>query len=161
MGLRRGEEGGGASFGKALLTGLVAGGLAGGLGVLYLKTADLVPALHILKENTLKASADLGNPLWLIGLCVLASPLFEEFIFHGLVFRGLRRSTGPLLAVLGSAGIFAVVHPPFSVIPVFVLGAFAAMSFERTRLLWAPIATHMVYNAIILAANAKIGLLRN
>ena len=51
------------------------------------------------------------------------------------------------LALLGSAAVFAVIHPPVSFLPVFVLGVVAAIAFERTRLLWAPIAAHAVYNA--------------
>jgi hypothetical protein len=57
----------------------------------------------------------------------------------GLVYRGLRRSTGPLLSILGSAGIFAIVHPPIAVVPVFVMGCVAALSFEKTGVLLAPV----------------------
>jgi membrane protease YdiL (CAAX protease family) len=42
---------------------------------------------------------------------VLAAPLFEEFLFRALVFQGMERSLRPPSAVLGSAAIFAVIHP--------------------------------------------------
>jgi membrane protease YdiL (CAAX protease family) len=51
------------------------------------------------------------------------------------------------VAVLASAAVFAVVHPPVSMLPVFVLGLLAALSYERTRLLYTPIMVHAVYNA--------------
>ena len=71
-----------------------------------------------------------------------------------MVFRGLRRTINPTLSVLGSALVFAIVHPPLSFVPVFVLGVAAALSFERTRLLWAPIAAHMTYNAVVFLTQA-------
>ena len=91
--------------------------------------------------------------LWLIGLTVIAAPLFEEFIFRGLVYRGLRRTLGVGLSVFGSAAVFAVVHPVGGWLPVFVLGAAAALAFERTKLLLAPIVAHAVYNGIVVGIN--------
>jgi hypothetical protein len=83
-------------------------------------------------------------------LSVLAAPLFEEFIFRGLLFQGLRRSTGPILGILGSAALFALVHPPIAVVPVFGLGIAAAISFQRSRLIWAAIMAHAVYNGCVM-----------
>jgi membrane protease YdiL (CAAX protease family) len=102
-----------------------------------------------LSESALRAaSGALG--VWVIGLAVVAAPLFEEFIFRGLVFRGLRRSLPFAAAVVVSAAVFALVHPPVSVVPVFGLGLAAAFAYERTGSLLAPVLTHMVYNAAIL-----------
>ncbi len=88
------------------------------------------------------------HPVALIAiLAVIAAPIFEEFIFRGLIFGGLRRSMGLLASVLASAAIFAIVHPPISVIPVFVLGIVTALIYERTKLLAGPMTAHAVYNA--------------
>ena len=46
---------------------------------------------------------------------VVAAPVFEEFIFRGLIFGGLRRSFGVWPATLASAAVFAIVHPPLAV----------------------------------------------
>ena len=77
-----------------------------------------------------------------------AAPVFEEFIF-----RGLLRSTSTLTATVGSAAVFAIVHPPISVIPVFVLGVLAAWTFQRSKLLISAVATHTIYNAAVVALN--------
>jgi membrane protease YdiL (CAAX protease family) len=77
-------------------------------------------------------------------LAVGAAPIFEEFIFRGLIHRGLRRGL-PLLA----AAMFALVHPPQSAAPVFFLGLTTAVAFERTGLLLVPAITHAVYNASV------------
>jgi ABC-2 type transport system permease protein len=86
----------------------------------------------------------------LAAIAVPAAPVFEEFIFRGLIFGGLRRSLGVVPATLASAAIFAIIHPPNAVIPVFVMGVCAAVIYERTRMLAAPMLVHAVYNATML-----------
>ncbi len=88
---------------------------------------------------------------WLLLLTVVAAPIFEEFIFRGLIFGGLRRSHGLLFSALASVAIFAIVHPPFAVVPVFGLGVCSALAYERTGLLLAPMVAHAVYNAALVA----------
>ena len=90
--------------------------------------------------------------LWMLPLALVAAPLFEEFIFRGLIFGGLRRSFGVWPATLASAALFAIVHPAFSIIPVFILGACAALVYERSRSLLAPMIVHAVYNACVIGA---------
>ena len=132
----------------ALMWG-VGGGVAAALaGLAYIEIAaalDVFPALH-----PTGAFAGLGAILWLAVVAIVAAPIFEEFIFRGLVFGGLRRSFGFAPAALASAAIFAVVHPPVSAIPVFIMGLCAALAYERTRMLAAPMAVHAIYNAAVL-----------
>ena len=90
-----------------------------------------------------------SDKLWLVPLAVLAAPLFEEFIFRGLVFNGMRRSMPLLASMAASAAIFAVVHPPLGMLPVFVLGLCTAYAGERSKSLLAPMLTHAVYNGAI------------
>ena len=90
-----------------------------------------------------------GDGLWLLLLAVAAAPIFEEFIFRGLIFGGLRRTLGLAASVLASAAIFALVHPPLAVLPVFGLGVATALIYDRTRLLIGPIAAHAAYNAMV------------
>ena len=140
---------------KVIVIGLAYGAAAALGAMIYLHAVDLVPQLHIWKQDA-EMSALMGrgdNPLWICGLAVIAAPLFEEFIFRGLVFQGLRRSAGPFWAVLASAALFAIVHPPFSVIPVFGLGIATALSFQRSGFLLAPIITHATYNACVIFLN--------
>lgn len=131
------------------LTGLVAGAVAGVIGVAYLY------GLHVtgLLEQAMRDSQnyqELG--WWLLPLALLAAPLFEEFIFRGLIYGGLRRSFGVWPATLASAGLFAIVHPTVSFLPVFALGVCTAVAYERTRGLIAPMLAHLSYNAAVIAA---------
>lgn len=138
---------------RAIAAGLLGGVCAAGVCVAYQLAADHIEPLRALKEEALNLESGNDATLyrWIFGLAVFAAPIFEEYIFRGLVYRGLRRSVRPAIAIVASAGIFAIVHPPFSVIPVFGLGVAAACCFEYTHLLAAPIIAHMVYNYIVLA----------
>jgi len=91
---------------------------------------------------------------WLAPLAVLAAPIFEEFIFRGQVFGGLRRSLPAWQAMLASAALFAVIHPPLAMAPVFVLGLCTAVAAERSKSLLAPMLAHALYNAGMLAIQA-------
>ena len=84
-------------------------------------------------------------------LAVGAAPLCEEFIFRGLIFGGLRRSMGPRAAIVISAAIFAIIHPALSMLPVFALGMIAAVAYERSKVLLAPMLVHAIYNAAVLS----------
>jgi ABC-2 type transport system permease protein len=133
----------------ALRWGMIGGIAAALAGFIYIQlvwSMDLFPALR--RSELL---GDHSIPLWVGGLAILAAPVFEEFIFRGLIFGGLRRSLSLGTATLASAAIFAIVHPPISVIPVFVMGICAALVYERTRMLAAPVLLHSIYNAAVLA----------
>jgi membrane protease YdiL (CAAX protease family) len=133
---------------RALLWGLLGGIAASLAGFAYIKLAPLLDLFPTLQPD--RRMTDPATPLWLVALAVVAAPVFEEFIFRGLIFGGLRRTLGVATATLASAAIFAIVHPPASVIPVFVMGVCAALVYERTRMLAAPMLLHAVYNAAVL-----------
>jgi hypothetical protein len=140
-----------ASLPRSLALGLLAGAAAAGLGVGYLWLVEHVEALRALKEEALDAAKQLqtSGTAWIAVLAVAAAPLFEEYLFRGLVFKGLRRTMTPAFAILASAAIFAIVHPPLSFVPVFGLGVAAALAFERSGSLLAPILAHALYNAVM------------
>ncbi|MBX3170775.1 MAG: CPBP family intramembrane metalloprotease [Candidatus Eremiobacteraeota bacterium] len=129
----------GAGWGRALLMG--AG--AGLVGVIYVK---LLRAASCLPEDS-------RYPETMFFLMVLGAPIFEEFLFRGLVFTSLRRLWPERRAVLGSALIFAMVHPALSVPPVFLLGVVTAECYRRTGRLGPSVLAHAVYNSLILFAS--------
>jgi ABC-2 type transport system permease protein len=131
---------------RALILGTIAGLAAATAAVLYLAYVQGTPAFQAAREAQGLEDAGGGISPWMVALLVLAAPLAEEYLFRGLVYRGLRRSWGVAPSVLASAGVFAIVHPPLSVVPVFVLGAAAAISFEYSGMLLAPITAHALYN---------------
>lgn len=89
---------------------------------------------------------------WVVPLAVIAAPLCEEFIFRGLIYGGMRRSIPEGWAIFGSAAVFAIVHPPMAMIPVFGLGMCAAVAYRRSGGLLAPMLTHALYNGAVIWA---------
>jgi ABC-2 type transport system permease protein len=143
----------------AAARGVMQGALWGGAAALgafaYLHFLDMFSQWQVWKQDAELSSfvAPAGQPLWICALLIVAAPLLEEFLFRGLIFQGLRRTTGPLLAVVGSAALFALVHPPIAVIPIFGLGIATAISFNKSKFLLAPILAHAVYNSCMLLFN--------
>lgn len=131
------------------LFGVAAGVAAGLLSLGYLYVIDVT---GILEDAVGEKRSFVNLGLWVLPIALIAAPLFEEFIFRGLIFGGLRRSFGLWPATLVSAALFAIMHPAISMAPVFVLGICTALVYERTRSLIAPMLTHAVYNAIALGA---------
>jgi hypothetical protein len=139
--------------------GIVAGGGVGALALAYiLGLQRMMPDLPewMRTSSPLEGLGPADAPALLL-LAVLAAPLFEEYLFRGLLFRGMQRSLGTVRAVAASAALFAVVHPPISALPVFGLGLAAAAVFQRGGLLLAPILAHATYNAIVLGVQLWAG----
>ena len=75
--------------------------------------------------------------------------------------QGLTRATailGPWPAAPASSAIFACLHPPIALLPVFCLGVAAASTYARTRSLLAPMLAHATYNASIVAVQLLLHL---
>lgn len=138
----------GRAWRDAVWVGLGMGTAAAAAGLAYLAVMLRVPAWSEAMHGALLST----RSLTLAALAVIAAPVFEEFIFRGLVFGGLRRLVRPGYAALASAALFALMHPPLSALPVFVLGVAAAFAYERAGMLLAPMLTHAVYNAVVLAS---------
>jgi len=124
----------------ALLRGALAGALASLMALAWLHFAPAPAAPPATRTSELAGLAIIA---------IAAAPVFAEFIFRGLIFKGLRRSFGLAAATLASAAIFALVHPVHAMVPVFVMGALAALVYERTKMLAAPMTVHAIYNAVV------------
>lgn len=150
LGLTRPAAGRGGRV-RQLGLGVAAGFVAACVGLGYLALARHVPwiARELEEATRSMGELDLDARLSLLMLAVLAAPLFEEFIFRGILYRGFRRSTGAPLACVASALVFALMHPGVTALPIFVMAVLAALAYERTGWLATPIAAHMTYNAIV------------
>jgi len=139
---------------RGILEGLVGGSVGALAAQGYLRIVDRMPLLHRLREQTvgiLPSDVQPASLPWVVGLTVIAAPLFEEIMFRSILDGGFRRPLRPLHAALASALVFAVVHPAIAALPVFVLGVIAAIVYERSRFIGASIVTHMTYNAVVVS----------
>jgi ABC-2 type transport system permease protein len=143
----------GAGVQRAIAWGIGAGLVAALGGVAYMAG---LRRLDLLQDVMRESAKGLGANAWIPLLAILGAPIFEEFIFRGLIFGGLRRSLNAAPAIAASAAVFAIVHPPVSMIPVFGLGLCAAFAFDRTKMLLAPMIAHALYNAAVLAYQVRM-----
>jgi membrane protease YdiL (CAAX protease family) len=131
------------------LLGILAGLSAGLVGILYLKELG---TLHLLKTVSEQVISFHASPVNILLMVSVAAPLFEETLFRGLIYTGLKKKLPIFFSIIISSLIFAMLHPAVSVIPVFILGVTAAWSYEKSGGLGAPIIAHSIYNAVVVMA---------
>ncbi|HEX4412388.1 MAG TPA: CPBP family intramembrane glutamic endopeptidase [Lacipirellulaceae bacterium] len=122
---------------------------ATGLAVqMFLRFYSATPPLAAYATPGNLAHADYDR--WcLLGMWVIAAPLFEEWIIRGMLYRSLRRSWGIAVSVALSAVLFATLHPAAGCISLLVLGVMTALATERTNRLWPSMIVHAGYNFTI------------
>jgi membrane protease YdiL (CAAX protease family) len=150
--------------------------LAAGLALTLVRTAmGLEPsATHELLIELQAASG--GTVVLIIFTALVVAPVAEEVLFRGVMQTGLaqglavvfqgstpsaepvladagravRRNVGPLarwVAIVVTAGAFALVHEPWSMPLIFLLAVGLGWLYERTQSLWAVIGVHFAFNA--------------
>jgi membrane protease YdiL (CAAX protease family) len=89
-------------------------------------------------------------PALALGVLVMAIliPLMEETLHRGLLQSAFARR-GPWRAIMTSALIFTVFHPPSSYGFVFLLGIMLGVQFWVTGSLWTTAITHSIYNGLV------------
>ncbi|MBO5194186.1 MAG: CPBP family intramembrane metalloprotease [Bacteroidales bacterium] len=108
--------------------------------------------------ESLKAVLDnmmTGMPLWasLLSVSVFA-PFFEEWLYRGMVLRGLLGRMKPVWAITVSALFFAVIHfNPWQALPAFVLGMLFGYVYYRTGSLKLTMLMHCVNNTFAVATS--------
>lgn len=121
--------------------------------VLQLITALVVPQFDPTQTQDVGISTySLGVLVQSIVVLVVLTPLLEEFFFRGLLFKGLRRSVGFVVAAGTSSLLFALAHGQWNVaLDTFVLGMFLAKLVDETDSLVPALVMHAGKNAIALA----------
>lgn len=121
----------------------------------------MLAALTSVPTNTqtdYAASTNRG-PLFLalsvVSLAIL-TPVGEELLFRGVVTTALLPYR-PIVATLGSAGIFALLHGINVVLPAaFIVGVITAELRRRSGSIWPGVVVHAINNLITVVAFALI-----
>lgn len=80
---------------------------------------------------------------------VIITPLFEETIFRGVLFKGLRYRLPFWLSAVVSSLVFAVAHGQWNVaIDTFAMGVTAAFLLERSGSIFTSILLHALKNGL-------------
>ena len=83
-----------------------------------------------------------------LGIVVLA-PVYEEWLYRGIILKGLLKHYSPRKAIMWSAVIFSVIHlNPWQGVSVFFGALAIGWVYWRTRSLWCCIFMHAVNNAM-------------
>jgi membrane protease YdiL (CAAX protease family) len=118
------------------------------------------PGAHEMLE-VLGSSHKLWFQALIVVTAVVLAPIFEEILFRGLIQTLIgqgrtgiqtpenRPSVGRAwLAIFLSALLFASVHEPWTMPPIFVLALCLGYAYERTGNLWTSITMHALFNLV-------------
>lgn len=87
-------------------------------------------------------------------LCLgILTPIAEELVFRGLMFRRMRQDTSAFLSIIYTAAVFAIFHGNFvQSVYGFAMGILLAWLCEKYGTVLAPIVGHVAANLITLFA---------
>ncbi len=90
------------------------------------------------------------DPTFLVLMIILAAviaPVTEELVFRAGLFRYLRTRVSRAFALTVPAMIFALLHGSATAfLPLFALGVFFAIAYERTGRIAVPMIAHALFN---------------
>ncbi|PLX43709.1 MAG: hypothetical protein C0609_07600, partial [Deltaproteobacteria bacterium] len=138
--------------GEGLIRGVKVGALISAVMGLLVLSAELYMRLFeeasLFKLLTPKLIAPL-SPLIIVGIFI--GPIFEELLFRGFLYNGLRERYSTFPALLATTLLFGLLHFTGTGIPLIQLagGAIFCLAFERSSSIAAPIIVHCLGNAAI------------
>ena len=87
-------------------------------------------------------------------IAILVSPVLEEWLYRGVLFWSLRKEVSEPIAIIASAGLFALGHQRLlSMLLAFLFGIAAAYVMKRTDKLVFPILLHIGWNLAVFFLN--------
>ncbi len=100
----------------------------------------------------------LGAPVLGYSYILLTAPVFEEIIYRGIFYDGLRKhGYSAAVASVFSAILFAVMHLNIlQGVNAFVLGILTAYVYEQTKNIFAPIVLHVFNNIYVTFCSSTI-----
>ncbi len=97
--------------------------------------------------------AGLENIIAAFVMLVIITPFFEELLFRGVLFHGLRKRLPFIVAALVTSIVFAVAHGQANVaVDTFALSMFLCLLAEKTTSIWPSITLHALKNFIAFGA---------
>ncbi|MBL0045376.1 MAG: CPBP family intramembrane metalloprotease [Flavobacteriales bacterium] len=100
-------------------------------------------------EKMIRASLNHAT-IAIIGIGIV-TPIFEEFVFRGLLFQRLVSVGSPLVAVFVTAFVFAILHMQYSwaiMLGVLCIGLVLGMLRWKSGSIWPCVLLHCLNNTI-------------
>lgn len=124
----------------------------------WLGWEEKVLAEKELLVRSLESSQEKGL-LFSVLIYAVVSPLCEETLFRGLVFRGFMRRFGTMVPLLFTSLVFAAMHDTLIQFALMLaLGMFFALLVRLTGSLWAGIVAHAANNGAVLILTRAFGM---
>jgi membrane protease YdiL (CAAX protease family) len=102
-----------------------------------------------LPVHALRVSMSWGGRLSLGAAAVLLAPVTEEMLFRGILYPAIKRFGYPRLALWSTSLLFAAIHMnAVTFVPLATLALILTALYEWTDNLLAPIAAHVLFNAL-------------
>lgn len=132
-----------------LVTFLISLPLIGGIGFVWKWLLELF-GHHVAEQEMVDLFRNADDPGLLVFMTLLAAviaPVTEELIFRAGLFRYLRTRIPRWLAVPVPALIFSSLHGNLAAfVPLFALGVFFTIAYERTGRIAVPMIAHSLFN---------------
>ncbi|MBC8010343.1 MAG: CPBP family intramembrane metalloprotease [Burkholderiales bacterium] len=132
-----------------LITFLISLPLIGGIGYAWKTFLDACGYSAGEQEmvDLFRNADDPGLLVFMIILAAVIAPITEELIFRAGIFRYLRTRIPRGLALMLPALLFAILHGNLAaLVPLFALGVFFAIAYERTGNIAVPMIAHALFN---------------
>lgn len=139
----------------------------------YVLVAALFIALVDVQPNQEDIARELGFEestltAIIVGILIVGlAPIAEELFFRGFLYTGLRSAMPMAPAAIVSGILFGSIHLTSGDVVVAgqlsILGVVLAVTYEKTRALWAPIIVHAINNGIafsVLAFDVDTSVIR-
>jgi membrane protease YdiL (CAAX protease family) len=122
----------------------------------FLALSALVNYYFHVEENDTKTLVDIYNtsvwPVLLWIMVVVFAPIFEESLFRGFLFEGLRRSRlGLIGTIVVTSLVWTILHAGYSVSSlgtIFIFGLVLGAVRYKTGSLWGTMLMHALYNTV-------------
>jgi hypothetical protein len=124
--------------------GLIAGGIVMSYGIAYVWT-HLLPSIPFFRDF---AAPQHDTGFFVVLLRVVMAPVFEEFLFRGILFGALRQRWGFWPSAALSSVIFAMLHSPSLFVVMLIQGMILAAAYDRSKMLATPILIRAILGAI-------------
>ncbi|MCG8578383.1 MAG: CPBP family intramembrane metalloprotease [Bacteroidales bacterium] len=123
--------------------------LLGALGLLFgivNPVGSLIPMPDLFKEMFKEIASLKGFGAF--AMMVIAAPVFEEFIFRGVILDGMLKRYSPAKAIFWSSFLFGFVHlNPWQFVTGLVIGGFIGWIYYRTHSLSISMLIHATVNS--------------
>jgi membrane protease YdiL (CAAX protease family) len=136
---------------KPLIRGMNAPLVLWGILLVFAASVVIEPLLELFPAESLeKLYGTLGRGGWTIAMTVVLAPVLEEVLFRHQILGALKEKYGSVVALLGSALFFGLLHivAPAQAVNAFVVGIILGYIYMASGSLLTVILIHAVNNAI-------------